>query len=112
MAKVELLSAKEVNFNELKRLRSYSMLCTLCGDYKGYKTAQRDFAKLAVKNPELLNRLAGDMIKIKVPLFSIMSLKFLKVWFLNLFRRKSLKEKELLKIVTKERLAKQHNIYV
>ena len=84
------------------------MLCILDGDYRGYKTLQKDYAKIAVKNPELLDEL--DSPSIRIPLFSKVGLKFLKVWFLNLFRHKTPEEKELKKIVAHKRLAKKYNI--
>ena len=40
--------------NRLAQLRSEKMLSVLMGDYKGYKQAAKDYAKLAVKNFEKL----------------------------------------------------------
>ncbi len=82
---------------KLSSLKSDQVYSVAMGDYKGFKKASIDYAKLAVKNFELLAETTSPSIK--VPLFSKLGLKMAKVWLLNKFRVKTPEEKALKKLV-------------
>ncbi len=89
---------------KLSSLKSDQVYSVALGDYKGFKKASIDYAKLAVKHIELLPETTSPSIK--VPLFSKLGLRMAKVWFLNKFRIKTPEEKAL-KILAKEYREKQ-----
>lgn len=82
---------------KLSSLKSDQVYSVAMGDYNGFKKASIDYAKLAVKNFELLPKTTSPSIK--VPLFSKLGLKMAKVWLLNKFRVKTPEEKVLKKLV-------------
>lgn len=63
------------------------------GDYKGYKNASVEYAKLAVDNFEEVTKI--QKVKVSVPFFSKINFNAMKVWFLDHFRRKTPEEKTL-----------------
>ncbi len=91
MAKVNPIVRK------LSSLKSDQILSVAMGDYKRFKKASIDYAKLAVKNFELLPETTSQSIK--VPLFSKLGLRMAKVWFLNKFRVKTPEERTLKKLI-------------
>lgn len=93
--------------NRLAQLKSEKMLSVLTGDYKGYKQAAKDYAKLAVKNFDEVKDLPVQP-KVTVPLFSKAGFRMAKVWFLEKFRIKTPEEKQLAKIAKREELKKKY----
>lgn len=91
--------------NRLAQLKSEKMLSVLTGDYKGYKQAAKDYAKLALENFDELKTLPSPQ-KITVPLFSKAGLRMAKVWFLEKFRVKTPEEKALKKMCERDRFEK------
>lgn len=109
MAKVHQIRELSPVAKRLAAIRDKAFLFIITGDYKGFKAGQNEYAKLAVKNKEAIKELPRS--KKSVPMFSREGLNFMKIWFLNLFRRKSPEEKELIAWAGKERLAQRYNIY-
>ena len=92
--------------NRLAQLRSEKMLSVLMVDYKGYKQAAKDYAKLAVKNFDETKSLPPQP-KVTFPLFSKQGFRMMKVWFLEKFRTKTPEEKQLAKFAEREALKKK-----
>lgn len=90
--------------NRLTQLRNDMAYSVITGNYKAFKTATKEHAKLAVDNFELAKTIKTP--KVKVPLFSKYGLNMAKVWFLNLFRIKTPAERKL-KIMSKLEKANQ-----
>lgn len=100
MVRVDLVGTR------LQRLRAAKMFHFLSGDYKAYKQASKDFAKVAVKNPKKLRALQQTSTPtITVPLFSSQGLNMLKIWVLEKFRIKTPEEKALKKLAQKNKQA-------
>lgn len=78
----------------LAQLRADKVLNWALGNYKGYKKASKEFAKVAIANKEAISEMP-PMKNISVPLFSKTGLRMAKVWFLDKFRIKTPEEKEL-----------------
>ena len=108
MARVGDVSNLSPAAKRLVALQDESFLCVITGDFKGFKSAQRKYAAEALKHKDVL----GDLPKVKkdVPLLSKWGLNFMKVWFLNLFRRLSPEEKELILWGRKQNLARKYKI--
>ncbi len=81
---------------KLSSLKYDQAISVIKGNYKGYKNASKEYAKIAVKNFDESLQAKGP--EIKVPLFSAYGLRFVKVWFLNKFRIKSPEEKAFKKM--------------
>lgn len=93
---------------ELQSLRTQKMLNQITGNYKAYKKSAKQFAKLAVENPEVFREfMHTPRPEVKLPLFSKYTLRMLKVWFLEKFRIKTPEEKALKKLAQKNLLEKQ-----
>lgn len=92
--------------DKLTQMRNEINLSVLMGDYKNYKRAIKDYATFAVENKELLPYVQGQHIS--VSLFSKVGRSMLKIWFLNLFRRKSAAEKELKKYAKEIKLKNKY----
>ena len=92
ITKIQL--TEQHKLDALKMLQNEVKYSALLGDYKGYKKSINDYSKLAAKNKYLLYDLPKT--EINVPLFSKAGLNMLKIAFLNLFRKKSPEEKELI----------------
>lgn len=73
--------------------RNECFLAAAEGNYKKYKDACKNSAKLTLENYEVASRISTP--KLTVPLFSSVGLNMLKVMILNLFRRKTPEEKQL-----------------
>jgi len=86
----------------LSDLKSKMLVSTVLGDYRGYKTASKEFASIAVKDFQAAKNAPSPSVK-NVPLFSKVGLKMAKVWFLNLFRIKTPEEKLLRKMAEEEK---------
>jgi len=96
----------------LQQLRSDKMFNYVIGDYKGYKTAAKEFAKLSVENPESFKILQQTPApKVTMPLFSKPALKMLKVWFLEKFRLKTPEEKAFKKMCQRDYFEKKITKY-
>lgn len=94
----------------LTKLKSDITLSVLSGNYKDFKTAMKEHAKLAVDNFELSKAIKQPSIS--VPLFSKAGLRMAKVWVLNLFRIKTPEEKLLKKMCKQEQLKQQAQKYM
>lgn len=96
----------------LTALRNEQLMSSVTGNYKNFKQASKDFASLAVKNFEIVQKL--PMPKVTVPLFSKMGMNMAKVWFLNLFRKKTPAEKEFKRLAQEDFIRRQylHQIHV
>lgn len=89
---------------KLSSLKYDQIISAVSGNYKGFKNASKEYAKIAVKHFDEALQAKGP--EIKAPLFSAYGLKMMKVWFLNKFRIKSPEEKTLKKM-SKEYKMKQ-----
>lgn len=88
--------------NQLTQLRNNVFYSVIEGNYKKYKTAAKECAKYTFENYELAKETKAPQIK--APLFSKIGLNMMKIWFLNLFRKKTLEEKALRKMHKEESL--------
>ena len=77
---------------------------SLLGDYKSFKSARKEYAKLAVQDLDAIKQLPRP--NVNVPLFSRYGMRMMKIWFCELFRIKTPEEK-LLNKMGKELKAKQ-----
>ncbi|MBR5555166.1 hypothetical protein IKU74_04030 [bacterium] len=94
---------------ELESLRTQKMMNYVTGDYKAYKKSAKQFAKLAVENPDVFREfMHTPRPEVKLPLFSKHTLKMLKIWFCEKFRIKAPEEKELKKIVQENSFDKKY----
>lgn len=95
--------------SELQSLRTQKMMNYVTGDYKAYKKSAKQFAKLAVENPDVFREfMHTPRPEVKLPLFSKYTLKMLKIWFCEKFRIKTPEEKELKKIVQENSFDKKY----
>lgn len=94
----------------LTQLKSEMVISSVTGNYKAFKSAIKEHAKLAVDNFELSKNLASPSVK--APLFSKIGLKMAKVWVLNLLRIKTPEEKLLKKMAKQERLKQEAQKYI
>ena len=81
---------------KLTSLYQDKVFSVLTGDYKGFKKASVEYAKLAVDNFDEVTKI--PKMNVKVPLFSKINLKVAKVWFLDLFRKRTPEEKTFIKM--------------
>ena len=81
---------------KLTSLKYDQALSAVSGNYKGFKNASKEYAKIAVKHFDEALQAKGP--EIKAPLFSAYGLKMMKIWFLNNFRIKSPEEKAFKKM--------------
>ena len=79
---------------KLSQLKMDTVYAAVMGDYKAFKTAQKQYAKIAVDNFELASSLKSPQVK-SVPLFSKVGLNMLKCFLLNKLRIKTPEEKRL-----------------
>lgn len=94
----------------MAQLKAEIAFSAAAGDYKNFKTAMKEHAKLTVNNFELSKYIAGP--KIKAPLFTKTGWQMAKVWFLNLFRIKTPEEKLLKKMAKQEKLKLEAQKYI
>jgi len=88
---------------ELQSLRTQKMLNQISGDYKAYKKSAKQFAKLAVENPDAFREfMHTPKPEVRLPLFSKPGLRMLKIWFCEKFRIKTPEEKALKKFAQRE----------
>lgn len=66
------------------------------GNYKRYKNACKNNAKLTLENYEIATQINSP--KITVPLYSAVGLNMLKIAVLSFFRRKTPEEKQLMEM--------------
>ena len=83
---------------KLYELKFQSSTAILTGNYKEARTAQKEFAKLAVKNFDIALQVPAP-IKAKFSLFSKQGLKCLKFMIYKAFCKSSPEEKELKSLV-------------
>ncbi len=91
------------------QLKSDMAFSAAVGNYKVFKQAIKEHAKLAVDNFELAKTIPSPSIK--APLFSKTGLRMAKVWFLNLLRIKTPEEKLLKKMAKQEKLKQEAQKY-
>ncbi len=96
--------------NNIKRLRLDIFSALERGNYKDYKKAVHAHATECVKHFDEAMEASKNMGKYTVPLFSTRGIKMAKIWFLNLFRRKSADEKLLQKLSIDRRLREKFNM--
>ena len=77
----------------ISALRNKAIYSAVYGNWKSFKNATINQAKLSVKFPKDHN--ASKQPSIRVPLFSSGGLNMCKICFLELFRKKTSAEKEL-----------------
>ncbi len=90
---------------QLSSLKIDQIYSVAKGDYKGFKKASVEYAKLALNNFD--DALKVKSPQFKVPLFSSAGLKMAKIWFLNKLRTKTPEEKALKKMAKEYKLKKQ-----
>ena len=95
--------------NRIAKLKSDMVFSAAAGNYKVFKHAIKEHAKLAVDNFELSKNLSTPSVK--APLFSKTGLRIAKVWFLNMFRIKTPEEKLLKKMAKQEKLKQKIQKY-
>ena len=88
----------------LTSLKNEQVYSAFIGDYKGFKKAAKEYAKLAVTNFDEARK--AKAMEVKVPLFSSYGLKMTKVWFLNKFRIKTPEEKAFKKLAKEYKMKK------
>ena len=81
---------------QLTSLVNEKIYSSILGDYQGFKKASVEYAKLAVDNFDEVVKM--DKPSAKISLFSKPGFNILKVWFLNLFRKKTPEEKAFKKM--------------
>lgn len=84
----------------LAQLKTDIVISSVLGDYRCFKTAIKEHAKLAVENFEISKSI--PIPSMKAPLFSRASFNMTKVWFLNKFRIKTPAEKQLKQLAKRE----------
>lgn len=97
MPKIAPITKSDIIIRQLKNLKSDYAFSLLMGDYKGFKNAYKQYAKLAVDNFEIASHLESP-VKGKIPLFSKPGLKIIKCMLFNAFRIKTPEEKLLKKM--------------
>ena len=110
MAKVVFDTSKPI-INKLNQLKSDITYNVLLGNYKDYKKSLKEYSKLAVDNFEYVTKTKSPTIK-NAPLFSKIGFNIMKIWFLNLFRKKSPEEKLLKKMSLEYKAKKASGIEV
>ena len=98
-----MVSVNSVNpaAEKLTRLRNRVVYSVVEGSFKKYKTAAKECAKYTLENYELAKKTKSPQLK--APIFSEVGLNMMKIWFLNLFRKKSPEEKALRKMQKEEK---------
>ena len=94
----------------IAKLKSDMVFSAAAGNYKIFKNAMKEHAKLAVDNFELSKNISAPSVK--APLFSKAGLRMAKVWFLNMFRIKTSEEKLLKKMAKQEKLKQEAQKYI
>ncbi len=110
MPKIQPIGKTDSLAGKIKTLRSETIYSMLLGDFKGFRKAQKEYAKVAVDNFELTKSVPSPQIN-NVPLFSKIGLNILKCIFLNKFTKKTPEEKllkQMAKQDKKEELAKSY----
>lgn len=102
MAKIGKIISDGASLQRLKDLRYKQIMSAALGDFKSYKIATKEYASEAVKNFELLKEMQGP--KLSAPLFSKTGLRLAKIWFLNIFRKKTPAEKLLKQMAEEEKI--------
>lgn len=81
---------------KLTALYQDKVFSALKGDYKGFKKASVEYAKLGIDNFEEVTKI--PKINVKVSPFSKINLNVAKIWFLDLFRKRTPEEKTFFKM--------------
>lgn len=95
----------------ITQLRNEAVYSAVEGNYKNFKDAIKENAKLTLENYELAKQVGCPSVN-NVPLFSKMGMRIMKVMFLNFFRIKTPEEKKLYKLRRTEMMRKQADIYI
>ena len=110
MAKVSFDPAIKPIARKIAQLKSDIVYSAALGNYKGFKAASKEHAKLAVENFDVARQIPAPSFK--APLFSKAGLRMAKVWFFNKFRIKTPEEKLLKQMGKQERLKQQAKKYI
>lgn len=94
----------------ITQLRNEVAYSAFEGNYKNFKSAAKEHAKLAIEHYEL-SKQAGHP-SFKVPLFSKAGMRMMKVMILNFFRIKTPEEKELKLRKRSEMMRQQAEKYI
>lgn len=100
MAKVIFDPVTKPIARRLAQLKTDIVISSVLGDYRGFKTAIKEHAKLAVENFEISKSI--PIPSMKAPLFSRAGFNMAKVSFLNKFRIKTPAEKQLKQLAKRE----------
>ena len=84
--------------DHIRQLKTNAIYSAFMGDTKGYISAQKDFAKIAVDHFELSTSVKGMSIN-NVPLFSKHGFNITKCLFFNKLRKKTPEEKLYMKML-------------
>jgi len=95
----------------ITQLRNEAAYSAFEGNYKNFKNAVKEQAKLTLENYELAKQAGRPSIN-HVPLFSKIGMRMFKVLILNFFRIKTPEEKKLKELGHLERMRKQADGYI
>lgn len=95
---------------QLSLLKTDVVFSVVKGDFKGYKKASIDYAKLAVNHFD--DAVKANSPQIKVPLFSSYGLKMAKIWFLNKLRIKTPEEKAFKKLAKEYKMKQEFSKFL
>lgn len=95
----------------ITQLRNEAVYSAVEGNYKNFKNAIKENAKLTLENYELAKQVGNPVIK-NVPLFSKIGMRIMKVMLLNFFRIKTPEEKKLYELKRSEMMRKQADKYI
>lgn len=109
MPKVSLNTLSPLE-KKIYQLKSNVVYAAAEGNYKKFKSATKEHAKFAVDHFDLNKKVPGP--EVKVPLFSKVGFRMAKVWFLNLFRKKSPEEKKFQQLAKNFKLEQDAKRYI
>ena len=107
---INKIAATDSIKQQLSYLRKEVVYSALGGNYKNFKVATKEHAKLAVNNYDIAKQVKSP--KITVPIFSKYGFNLLKVMVLNFFRKKSPEENLLRKIAKEEKIKNDVNSFM
>jgi len=96
-------TSEQIKLDLLNEMQKTIRIDLLSGNYKAYKNNLNRYVKFASQNKYLLYE-QKPIENIRVSLFTKEGLSVFKIAILNLFRKKSPEEKELINYVKKMRL--------
>ena len=95
---------------QAQNLRTSMMYSFMTGNYKEYREASKEYAKIGVKHFDELCTLPKN--NVSVSLFSKVGMRMLKVYILNLFSKKTPEEKEFAKLASEYKKRKEAERYI